>query len=168
MLNVFIQQPPPPNDHDDHDHGKVELELDDDDDDAIELVQTPTEGGDNPNHDGGGLGVYTSQHTSVLSKNGSSVTASVKVKSSTEKLLNAFEGVYQPCLQNIVGVILFLRLTWITGQAGILSTSAILLLCIATTTLTTMSLSAIVTNGKIPSGGPYFIISRCLGRFVCC
>ena len=29
-------------------------------------------------------------------------------------------GVYLPCLQNIFGVILFLRLTWMVGTAGVL------------------------------------------------
>ena len=33
--------------------------------------------------------------------------------------LGTFMGVFIPTLQNILGIILFLRLPWITGQAGI-------------------------------------------------
>lgn len=38
-------------------------------------------------------------------------------------------GVYLPCLQNIFGVILFLRLTWVVGTAGVLQAFAIVLIC---------------------------------------
>ncbi|MED6287064.1 hypothetical protein CHARACLAT_012652, partial [Characodon lateralis] len=38
-------------------------------------------------------------------------------------------GVYLPCLQNIFGVILFLRLTWIVGMAGIIQSLLIVLMC---------------------------------------
>ena len=38
-------------------------------------------------------------------------------------------GVYLPCLQNILGVILFLRLTWIVGIAGWLQALVIVCLC---------------------------------------
>lgn len=43
--------------------------------------------------------------------------------------MGTFMGVYLPCLQNILGVILFLRLTWIVGTAGILESLAIVGLC---------------------------------------
>lgn len=38
-------------------------------------------------------------------------------------------GVYLPCLQNIFGVILFLRLTWMVGMAGVLQALLIVLIC---------------------------------------
>jgi len=38
-------------------------------------------------------------------------------------------GVYLPCLQNIFGVILFLRLTWIVGTAGVVQSFLIVLMC---------------------------------------
>lgn len=43
--------------------------------------------------------------------------------------MGTFMGVYLPCLQNILGVILFLRLTWIVGTAGILESLVIVGLC---------------------------------------
>ncbi|XP_028257145.1 solute carrier family 12 member 4 [Parambassis ranga] len=72
-------------------------------------------------------------------------------------------GVYLPCLQNIFGVILFLRLTWIVGMAGIMQSLLIVLMCCACTMLTAISMSAIATNGVVPAGGAYFMISRSLG-----
>ncbi|KAG5270067.1 hypothetical protein AALO_G00188300 [Alosa alosa] len=72
-------------------------------------------------------------------------------------------GVYLPCLQNIFGVILFLRLTWIVGMAGVVQSFLIVLMCCACTMLTAISMSAIATNGVVPAGGAYFMISRSLG-----
>uniref|UniRef100_A0A672LVS2 Solute carrier family 12 member 4 n=1 Tax=Sinocyclocheilus grahami TaxID=75366 RepID=A0A672LVS2_SINGR len=70
---------------------------------------------------------------------------------------------YLPCLQNIFGVILFLRLTWIVGTAGVVQSFLIVLMCCSCTMLTAISMSAIATNGVVPAGGAYFMISRSLG-----
>lgn len=43
--------------------------------------------------------------------------------------MGTFIGVYLPCLQNILGVILFLRLTWIVGVAGVLESFLIVAMC---------------------------------------
>ncbi|XP_061653450.1 solute carrier family 12 member 7-like isoform X2 [Phyllopteryx taeniolatus] len=77
--------------------------------------------------------------------------------------MGTFIGVYLPCLQNILGVILFLRLTWIVGTAGILGSFAIVSMCCICTLLTAISMSAIATNGVVPAGGSYYMISRSLG-----
>ncbi|XP_008586577.1 PREDICTED: solute carrier family 12 member 6 [Galeopterus variegatus] len=77
--------------------------------------------------------------------------------------MGTFMGVYLPCLQNIFGVILFLRLTWVVGTAGVLQAFAIVLICCCCTMLTAISMSAIATNGVVPAGGSYFMISRALG-----
>ncbi|KAK3097309.1 hypothetical protein FSP39_008537 [Pinctada imbricata] len=73
------------------------------------------------------------------------------------------QGVLVRCLLNIFGVMLFLRMTWITGQAGIGLTSVIILLSSFVTTVTTLSMSAICTNGEVKGGGAYYMISRSLG-----
>ncbi|XP_007424444.1 solute carrier family 12 member 7 isoform X1 [Python bivittatus] len=77
--------------------------------------------------------------------------------------MGTFIGVYLPCLQNILGVILFLRLTWIVGTAGVLESFIIVFMCCAGTMLTAISMSAIATNGVVPAGGSYYMISRSLG-----
>ncbi|KAJ8358601.1 hypothetical protein SKAU_G00151260 [Synaphobranchus kaupii] len=72
-------------------------------------------------------------------------------------------GVYFPCLQNIFGVILFLRMTWVVGVGGVMGSFIIVLICCSTTMLTAISMSAIATNGVVPAGGSYYMISRSLG-----
>ncbi|XP_064161354.1 solute carrier family 12 member 5 isoform X2 [Anguilla rostrata] len=72
-------------------------------------------------------------------------------------------GVYLPCLQNIFGVILFLRMTWVVGVGGVLGSFIIVFICCSTTMLTAISMSAIATNGVVPAGGSYYMISRSLG-----
>jgi len=79
------------------------------------------------------------------------------------KKLGTMSGVFIPCLSNILGIILFLRLTNITGQAGCVMTTCIILISSLSTFLTALSLSAISTNGEIQAGGPYYVISRTLG-----
>ncbi|RVE71412.1 hypothetical protein OJAV_G00051510 [Oryzias javanicus] len=73
------------------------------------------------------------------------------------------QGVLIRCMLNIWGVILYLRLPWITAQAGIGLTWVIILLSSCITGITGLSTSAIATNGKVKGGGTYFLISRSLG-----
>uniref|UniRef100_A0A8C1VPU1 Solute carrier family 12 member 10, tandem duplicate 3 n=1 Tax=Cyprinus carpio TaxID=7962 RepID=A0A8C1VPU1_CYPCA len=72
-------------------------------------------------------------------------------------------GVMIRCMLNIWGVIMYLRLPWITSQAGIILTCVIISMSVTITTITATSVSAISTNGKVYSGGTYFMISRSLG-----
>ena len=58
---------------------------------------------------------------------------------------------------------MFLRTGWIVGNAGIWQTTLVMILSASITMFTTLSLSAICTNGEISHGGPYFLISRSLG-----
>ncbi|GFU03492.1 solute carrier family 12 member 2 [Nephila pilipes] len=73
------------------------------------------------------------------------------------------KGVYIRCLLNIWGVMLFLRMGWMTGQCGIILAIVIVLLSTVVTVITTLSMSAICTNGDVKGGGAYYLISRSLG-----
>ncbi|XP_030081506.1 bumetanide-sensitive sodium-(potassium)-chloride cotransporter isoform X2 [Drosophila hydei] len=73
------------------------------------------------------------------------------------------KGVLIRCLLNIWGVMLFLRLSWVVGQAGIIEGFLLILTTTAVTTITALSMSAISTNGVIKGGGTYYMISRSLG-----
>lgn len=77
--------------------------------------------------------------------------------------LGTLMGVYLPCIQNIFGVILFLRMTWMVGIGGVIGAFIIVFICCSTTMLTAISMSAIATNGVVPAGGSYYMISRSLG-----
>jgi solute carrier family 12 (potassium/chloride transporter), member 4/6 len=60
-------------------------------------------------------------------------------------------------------VIIFMRINYIVGEAGIFQSFVILFFSCMTTFLTVLSMSAIATNGKIRTGGVYYMISRSLG-----
>uniref|UniRef100_A0A8K9V6V4 Solute carrier family 12 member 3 n=1 Tax=Oncorhynchus mykiss TaxID=8022 RepID=A0A8K9V6V4_ONCMY len=92
------------------------------------------------------------------------------------------KGVLVRCMLNIWGVMLFIRLSWVFGQAGWgkyntetslwsitnvfcvlgLGIVVIALSCVVTT-VTGLSMSAICTNGVVRGGGAYYLISRSLG-----
>ena len=56
------------------------------------------------------------------------------------------------CLLNIWGVMLFLRLSWVVGQSGIGLAMVIILLSAVVTVITSLSMSAICTNGEVKGG----------------
>ncbi|KHJ90197.1 amino acid permease [Oesophagostomum dentatum] len=86
-------------------------------------------------------------------------------ESSSQKKANlgVLLGVYLPTIQHILGVTMFIRLFWVVGMAGLWWTLVLLGICCSCTLLTSISLSAVATNGVVESGGAYFIISRNLG-----
>ena len=54
--------------------------------------------------------------TGDTSKTSLCLTCAVQVVASAQ--LGTLMGVYLPCIQNIFGVILFIRMTWIVGTCG--------------------------------------------------
>ena len=79
------------------------------------------------------------------------------------KRFGTFAGVFTPTLLTILGVIMFLRLPWVVGNAGLLGSWIILAVAFGITTATGLSLSSIATNTRLQAGGPYAIIARSLG-----
>ena len=77
--------------------------------------------------------------------------------------LGTFSGVFTPSVLTILGIILFLRLGYVTGAAGIGRALIILAMANAISVLTSISLSAVATNLKVKGGGDYYLISRTLG-----
>lgn len=86
-----------------------------------------------------------------------------KVKGEDETKLGTFAGVFTPSILTILGIILFMRLGYIVGSAGLRQTLLILLIANVISILTSVSLSAIATNLTIRGGGDYYLISRTLG-----
>jgi amino acid transporter len=77
--------------------------------------------------------------------------------------LGTFAGVFTPSVLTILGIILFLRLGYVVGNAGFGRALIIITLANAISVLTSISLSAIATNIKVKGGGDYYLISRTLG-----
>jgi amino acid transporter len=77
--------------------------------------------------------------------------------------LGTFAGVFTPSILTILGIILFLRLGFVVGSAGLGRAFLIIGLSGVIAILTTISLSAVATNIKGKGGGDYYLISRTLG-----
>ncbi|MCP4806792.1 MAG: Na-K-Cl cotransporter [Proteobacteria bacterium] len=77
--------------------------------------------------------------------------------------LGTFLGVYTPTVLTILGVILYLRMGWVVGNAGVWGTVAIVLIANVITAITAFSMSALSTNMRVGVGGAYYIISRSMG-----
>ncbi len=77
--------------------------------------------------------------------------------------LGTFAGVFTPSILTILGIILFRRLGFVVGSAGLERALVIIFLSSALCILTSISLSAIATNMKVKGGGDYYLISRTLG-----
>jgi amino acid transporter len=77
--------------------------------------------------------------------------------------LGTFGGVFTPSILTILGIILFLRLGYVVGNAGLGRALIIIGLANAISVLTSVSLSAIATNLRVKGGGDYYLISRTLG-----
>ncbi|KAF2655346.1 hypothetical protein K491DRAFT_778779 [Lophiostoma macrostomum CBS 122681] len=77
--------------------------------------------------------------------------------------LGTFAGVFVPTTLNVLSILMFLRFGFILGQTGVVGMMGMLVACYAINLLTTMSISAIATNGTVRGGGAYYLISRSLG-----
>ncbi len=79
---------------------------------------------------------------------------------------NWFSGVFTPSILTVLGVIMYLRLGWATGQVGLGMMLVIVVITHLITGATALSVSSIATNRTVGTGGAYFMISRSLGPSV--
>eukprot|EP00729_Bicosta_minor_P007597 gene7597-152_t len=75
----------------------------------------------------------------------------------TKNELGYINGVYVPCLLNILGAVLFMRIGYSIGYAGWFGTLLIFFFSEWVTVLTALSFSKIVTNGSMGGGGTAFV-----------
>ena len=74
-----------------------------------------------------------------------------------------FGGVFTPSILTILGVIMYLRLPMIIGEAGLWATIGIIIVAHIISVTTGLSVSSIATDKKVEAGGTYYMISRSLG-----
>jgi amino acid transporter len=74
-----------------------------------------------------------------------------------------FGGVFTPSILTILGVIMYLRLPWLVGNAGLLMVIGIILVAHLISVTTGLSVASIATDKRVRAGGPYYIVSRSLG-----
>ncbi|UCD59720.1 MAG: Na-K-Cl cotransporter [Flavobacteriaceae bacterium] len=87
----------------------------------------------------------------------------MEAKPANGKKFGTFAGVFTPTLLTILGVIMYLRMGWVVGNAGLLGAWLIIIISFLITLTTALSMSAITTNIRIGAGGAYAIISQALG-----
>jgi len=74
-----------------------------------------------------------------------------------------FGGVFTPSILTILGVVMYMRLGWVTGAAGLGAALAIIVVAHLISLATGLSIASIATNRTVGAGGAYFMISRALG-----
>ncbi|XP_073346660.1 solute carrier family 12 member 9-like isoform X2 [Pagrus major] len=72
-------------------------------------------------------------------------------------------GVVVPTLLSMFSVVVFLRIGFVVGQAGLYQSILMFLVAYFIITMTVLSVCAISTNGALDAGGAYYMISRALG-----
>lgn len=79
------------------------------------------------------------------------------------KKFGTFAGVFTPSLLTILGVIMYMRLGWVVGNAGLIGAIAIILIAHVISISTGLSISSVATDKKIGAGGIYYVLSRSMG-----
>ncbi|RMG79242.1 MAG: amino acid permease, partial [Bacteroidetes bacterium] len=79
------------------------------------------------------------------------------------KKFGAFGGVFTPSILTILGVIMYMRLGWVVGNAGLYGALLLLIIAHVISVTTGLSISSIATDKKVGAGGVYYVLSRSLG-----
>ncbi len=80
-----------------------------------------------------------------------------------KKKFGTFAGVFTPSILTILGVIMYLRMGWVVGNAGLFGTIIIIVIAHIISVSTGLSVSSISTDKKVGAGGIYYILSRSMG-----
>ncbi len=75
----------------------------------------------------------------------------------------SFAGVFTPSLLTILGVIMYMRLGWVVGNAGLIGAIVIIVIAHVISITTGLSISSVATDKKIGAGGVYYVLSRSMG-----
>ncbi|KAF7509663.1 hypothetical protein GJ744_007534 [Endocarpon pusillum] len=77
--------------------------------------------------------------------------------------LGTYSGVFVPTSLNVLSILMFIRFGFILGQAGVVGIMGMMVVAYLINLVTTMSISAVASNGTVRGGGAYYLISRSLG-----
>ncbi len=79
------------------------------------------------------------------------------------KKFGTFSGVFTPSILTILGVILYMRMGWVVGNAGLVGAIIIVIIAHVISVSTGLSVSSVATDKKVGAGGIYYILSRSMG-----
>ncbi|WP_456438264.1 amino acid permease [Psychroserpens sp.] len=80
-----------------------------------------------------------------------------------KKKFGTFAGVFTPSVLTILGVIMYMRLGWVVGNAGLIGAIVIIIIAHGIAVTTGLSISSVATDKKIGAGGIYYVLSRSMG-----
>jgi len=80
-----------------------------------------------------------------------------------KKKFGTFAGVFTPSILTILGVIMYMRLGWVVGNAGLIGAIVVIILAHLIAVSTGLSVSSVATDKKIGAGGIYYVLSRSMG-----
>ncbi len=80
-----------------------------------------------------------------------------------KKKFGTFAGVFTPSILTILGVIMYMRLGWVIGNAGLIGAIVIIIIAHVIAVTTGLSVSSVATDKKIGAGGIYYVLSRSMG-----
>lgn len=81
----------------------------------------------------------------------------------SRRTLGTYVGVFRPTLLTIFGVMMYLRMGWVVGHAGLAGALMILFMTFIITGTAALSFSSITTNIRLKAGGVFALVSQSLG-----
>ncbi len=84
-------------------------------------------------------------------------------KNQSLRTLGTWTGVFRPTILTIFGVMMYIRMGWIVGHAGLIGALLILGMTFFITGSTALSFSSISTNMRLKAGGIFAMVSQSLG-----
>ncbi|XP_064597612.1 solute carrier family 12 member 8-like [Liolophura sinensis] len=78
-------------------------------------------------------------------------------------LFGTWDGVFTSCMITILSVVIFLRMGWIVGNAGIGYSILVVLMSVSVALIAALSAIGVCERCRMESGGIYFLLSHVLG-----